>query len=187
MSPTPTPLLAFHSDPKIKSKFLRRVRLHAKADEIVSGQYWENGQGCAVGCTIHGSSHAAYENELGIPQVLAHLEDRLFEGMFRGNPVTAKAWPERFLSAPQPGADLSRVWPKFMHWMLIDFEHGVIQFAKTERSKKPIGDVAALYLRWVNGDKPAAKEWAADAAADAAQCKHFCIMADKLIELMVAA
>lgn len=48
---TTSPLLVFHGKPAVKAKYLKRVRAHAKADEIVSGRYWENGKGCAVGCT----------------------------------------------------------------------------------------------------------------------------------------
>ena len=63
---------AFHNNPAIKEKYLARVRAHAAADEIIKGQYWQNGRGCAVGCTIHSSSHKAYEDELGIPRFLIY-------------------------------------------------------------------------------------------------------------------
>ena len=49
---------AFFNDEKIKEVYLQRVTEHEKADEIIKGQYWENGKGCAVGCTIHSSNHA---------------------------------------------------------------------------------------------------------------------------------
>lgn len=52
---------SFHNDQKIKTKYLARVRAHQKADEIIKGQYWEDGKGCAVGCTLHSSNHNAYE------------------------------------------------------------------------------------------------------------------------------
>ena len=95
-------MLAYHNDPSIKEKYLLRVRSHAAQDEIIKGKYWENGKGCAVGCTVHSSNHSAYETELGIPAWLARVEDRLFEGM----PLArAKLWPEQFLSAIRPGAD----------------------------------------------------------------------------------
>jgi hypothetical protein len=45
-------LIAFHNDQKIKDKYLARVEAHRKADEIIKGKYWENGKGCAVGCTL---------------------------------------------------------------------------------------------------------------------------------------
>jgi hypothetical protein len=166
-------LVAFHGDPEIKREYLARVEAHRKADEIVSGVYWERGKGCAVGCTIHGNDHRAYERELGIPTVLARLEDRLFEVLYAtGNVDLAKAWPERFLSAAKPGADLSLVWPKFAVWLLSDAAAGVIRFAKREATKAAIEGVSALYLRWAAGDKPATSEWEsarkiADAAADA--------------------
>jgi hypothetical protein len=108
---------AFHNDPKIKAKYLRRVRAHAKADEIIHGKYWEDGKGCAIGCTIHGNSHQAYEDGLGIPVALAYLEDTLFEGQRNSD---AKQFPVRFLSAIRVGADLSRVQFQFLHWLLTE-------------------------------------------------------------------
>ena len=108
---------AFFNDVSVKAKYLDRVRQHAAADEIIHGKYWENGKGCAVGCTIHGSKHMDYESELGIPVMLAHLEDRLFEGQPNGK---SKLFPERFLIAARIGADLSRVGWKFLHWLLTE-------------------------------------------------------------------
>ena len=112
-----TALLAYHGDNKIKAKYLRRVRAHAKADQIIQGTGWENGKGCAVGCTLHEYNHAAYEKELGIPVALARLEDCLFEGQRNAD---AKKFPARFLSAIKPGADLSRVSWQFLHWVLTE-------------------------------------------------------------------
>jgi len=108
---------AFHNDPKIKAKYLRRVRAHAKADEIIHGKYWEDGKGCAIGCTIHGNSHQACEDGLGIPVALFYLEDTLFEGQRNSD---AKQFPVRFLSAIRVGADLSRVQFQFLHWLLTE-------------------------------------------------------------------
>jgi len=188
-----TQLLAYHGDKRIKAKYLGRVRAHRKADEIISGRYWENGKGCAIGCTIHGSNHAAYETELGVPRSLARLEDRLFEGLYatRNFPL-AKEWPERFLSAIKPGSDLSLVWTKFALWLLSDEKDGVIRFAKRADTRTAIEGVSALYRRWAAGDKPATSEWEsarkiAAAAAAAARSKHYRTMADKLIELLKAA
>jgi hypothetical protein len=112
-----TTMLAYHNDPTVKAFYLDRVRAHARADEIIHGQYWERGKGCAVGCTIHGSKHSLYETELGIPKMLARLEDRLFEGLQNGR---SKAFPEQFLLAAKVGADLSRVGWKFLHWLLTE-------------------------------------------------------------------
>ena len=150
-------LLAYNGKTSVKRKYLRRVRKHRELDQLVQGYgYWKDGRGCAVGCTIHSGNHSAYETELGIPRQLAYLEDRLFERL----PVElARQWPERFLSAIKPGADLSKVLPKFMVWMLSDAVDGVIRFAKREATKAAIQEVSALYLRWAAGDKPATSEW----------------------------
>jgi hypothetical protein len=122
-------MLSYHSDPAIKANYLARVAGHADADEIVKGRYWENGKGCAVGCTIHGDTHESFECELGIPQMLAWLEDVIFEGLPNR---LAKTWPERFLSSIAPGRDLSLVGWRFLHWLLTEsklseFDHPLIQ------------------------------------------------------------
>ncbi len=204
-----SPIIAFHGDLAIKAKYLARVEAHQRADEIVAGQYWENGKGCAVGCTLHSGVHRDYETELGIPQVLARLEDRLFEGLYAGDPSLAKAWPSRFLNAPKPGADLSMIWPKFAYWLLVDEKYGVIRFAKNERNREAIRGIGELYRQWCDGVKPATELWVkartdayadadaayaayaadayADAYADAARHKARVRMADKLIELINAA
>ena len=160
---------AFHGKRSIKAKYIRRVRLHRESDELVKGQYWENGKGCAVGCTVHSGDHSAYERELGIPRVIARLEDGIFERLPNGK---AQAWPERFLKAIPVGADLSLVWPKFAVWLMVDKKHGVIQYARTEKSKSAIQAVADGYSELLKN--PDAKiDWcrlrrAADAAAYAA-------------------
>jgi len=74
-------LLAFHNDQTLKQKTISQLEEHYKQDQIIQGTYWENGKGCAVGCTIHSDNHKDYETVLGIPQWIAHLEDKLFEGM----------------------------------------------------------------------------------------------------------
>ena len=108
-------MLSFHNDPAIKKQYLARVQAHYQADEIVHGKYWETGKGCAVGCTVHSNKHSAYESELGIPVMLARLEDRIFEGLPNGE---AKKLPRQFLQAIRPGVDLSLVGWKFLHWLM---------------------------------------------------------------------
>jgi len=104
-------MLAYHSDPKVKAKYVNRIKAHIKADDIQHGFYWRNGKGCAVGCTIEGSDHSAYEREIGIPEWLARVEDTLFEGM---NNKKARTWPKVFLEAIKPGMDLESLKAPFM-------------------------------------------------------------------------
>ncbi len=49
--------------------------------------------------------------------IMARLEDSIFEALPFAD---AQAWPERFLGAIQPGADLSRVIWQFLDWLLED-------------------------------------------------------------------
>lgn len=153
-----TELRAFHGTAETKNDYLARVRAHAAADEIVQGVYWERGRGCAVGCTVHSSDHAAYERELGIPRLIAYLEDTLFERMeFKD----AKGWPERFLNAIPVGADLSMVYPRFAIWMLTDPTDGVIRFAKHDDVKQAITRVAELYQLTIDGAEVDVETWCA--------------------------
>ena len=111
-------MLAYHNEQSVKSAILAQLAMHRKADELVQGYgYWHDGKGCAVGCTLYSSDHAEYESRFGIPQMLARLEDCIFEGL----PVKqARKWPERLMKAVPVGADLSRVGWKFIHWILTD-------------------------------------------------------------------
>jgi hypothetical protein len=173
-------LLAYHNDPALKTSVLAQMGAHRAADDLVQGCYWERGKGCAVGCLTHKSDggHALYPKRWGIPVVLAHLEDRIFEGL---SAEDARAWPERFLSAIPVGADLSLVWPRFALALLTDETHGVRRLApEGSDARKAINAVAALFTRQIAGNVPTRGEWrfAADAAAahtyavDAAAAAH---------------
>jgi hypothetical protein len=182
-------MLSYHSDPSIKSNYLARVAGHADADEIIKGRYWENGKGCAVGCTIHGETHESFERELGIPQMLAWLEDVIFEGLPNR---LAKTWPERFLLSIAPGRDLSPVGWRFLHWLLTEsevaeFDHVLIRSAVSRCSdalvplidRRPVdvdaAQLAATGARTAMGTVsrieglPDAVSWSAESAALAAE------------------
>jgi len=113
--------LAYHGKQSVKDKYLARVKAHYDADEIIQGVYWENGKGCAVGCTVEtgDNSHEAMAKELGIPLSIVHLEDKIFEWLSNGK---AKEFPLRFLHAIKPGADLSKVEYRFKLWLLVGNE-----------------------------------------------------------------
>lgn len=99
---------AYHNDPAVKAKYIERVRQHRIAEHLTKGLGWnpETSKGCAIGCTLEAYDHSRYPIELGLPEWLARLEDAIFEGL----PVSeAQAWPESFLEAIHPGADLEPV------------------------------------------------------------------------------
>ena len=158
-------MIAYHNDPAIKAKLLADLQAHADADRLVKGQYWENGKGCAVGCTLHSlgaagraSNHAQYETCLGIPQMLAQLEDRIFEGLPTAD---AMRWPMRFSAAITPGADLSLVGWKFLHWLLTQG----LPRVKDSAVKAAIAQCADVLLPLTRGES---FDRATDAAAHAA-------------------
>lgn len=158
-------LIAYHGRADIKKKYLGRVRAHRLADNLKQGVTWENGKGCAIGCTLEAYRHERYEAELGVPQPLAQLEDSIFEGLPKSE---AQKWPEAFLRAIKPGADLSLVWAKFAVWLLLDKKAGVLRYANSDAAKKAITGVADCYKRVIKGGKVSKKEWGrvCDAAAN---------------------
>ncbi len=170
-------MIAFHNDSALRDATLAEMQAHHDADRLVQGWYWEDGRGCAVGCLTHDphGGHAQYPVRWGIPTVLARLEDRIFEGLPTEG---ARKWPLRFLGAIRVGADLTGVWPRFAHVLLVDPEYGVARHTQDgSLSRVAVTQVAALYQRAIDGGIVAREEWreardadyaAADAAADAA-------------------
>ena len=81
------------------------------ADNLIRGVGWDEGKGCAVGCTLENYDHSQYPIELGIPEWLARVEDTLFEGM---SFEKSKTWPKDFLEAINVGADLEKAKAPFL-------------------------------------------------------------------------
>ena len=145
-------LRAFHATPAIKQQYLDRVKAHREAGNLVRGTSWWKGRGGAIGCTIESADRERYETELGIPVALAHLKGRLFEGL----PVEDRqAWPERFLKAIDPGADLSQVADRWALWLLSDEASPIAPW----HNEPHITQTAALYERRLNDDEPSAEQW----------------------------
>jgi hypothetical protein len=97
---------AFHNDPAVKAKYVARLAAHRAAENLIQGTGFDGGKGCAVGCTLEKYDHDLYPIELGLPAWLAYLEDRIFEGLPKGE---AEQFAEDFLSAIPVGADVSNV------------------------------------------------------------------------------
>ena len=163
-------MLAYHNDPKLRKSVIAQMVAHRKADELVQGYaYWKDGKGCAVGCLLKSGNHVEYETKFGIPQMLAHLEDCIFEGL----PVDkAKKWPERFLSAITPGQDLSTVGWEFQHRLQINN----LEFAKQQKFPNAVIKAIELVIdilepmtKGKKVDEAAARSAAAAAEAAAAE------------------
>jgi hypothetical protein len=170
---------AFHNDEKIKSKYLDRVVAHQKADNLIRGKGWENGRGCAVGCTLEEYDHAKYETELGIPAWVASLEDILFENM---SEEKSRTWPEEFLKAVNVGADLEKTKTPFVIFLMQEnlksMDSVVFDSEKFPDVQKVLIDSKAavnqMIEAWKYGDADKIKEaasaaWSAESAARAAE------------------
>src|SRR3990167_8252221 len=162
-------MYAYKNKPELKNMILAEVVGHRKADRIVQGIYGSGDgkefKGWAVGCSIHSlnvklkknyelADHSVYEKELGIPKELAYLEDVLFEEM---SVEESKIWPEKFLKAINPGADLSKIVAQFVIWEFEDKKKGLKNLKEVKDDKEVYGlceEVVALYKRDLAGDKP---------------------------------
>ena len=149
---------AFSNTEVTKEEVLASLAEHRKADRLISGRYWENGRGCAIGCTIHDfrsgfeNKHATYEPLFGIPRELAYLEDTIFEHL--PSKVSQK-WPERFMAAVPIGADLTFVAHRFVHWLLGGTDSPIAKW----QDEPHIVTVRELYDRELAGDPPTQEEW----------------------------
>jgi hypothetical protein len=179
-------LISFHGKQEIKDAKIADIKKHRELDNLKQGTYWNGQKGCAVTCTMftpedflkknvdESNIHGRYETVLGIPRIIARLEDRIFEGL----PVLeSKDWPLNFIEAIPVGVDLTNVWRKLMIWLLTDDAEGVVKYAKNENGRQAIRNVAQLFeksltqeVTWSEWDivRKAARSYAAAAAAAAA-------------------
>ena len=154
---------SFHNNQTVKDKFTTRVKEHQEADEIVQDYgFWEDGKGCAVGCTLEKSNspHGQYPVELGLPEWLAHLEGHIFETL----PVdAARQFPLDFLEAIPLGI------PESSFSLLRDrFQIFWLKRQKTQIDLKKYGDVGQLIDTVtellelaISGNEPESAAWSA--------------------------
>ena len=154
-------VLAFHGKQEIKDEYVGRVQAHRAADELMHGRTGQNGKGFAVWCTFDKYDHSLGPVEIGFPTELMLLNDRIFESL--GAPDDME-WPEKFLAAAKPGADLSRVVPKTMLWLLNDKEWGVTKYFEGE-DKAALEMLVDVVTRWIETGKIDAKRLSAATAA----------------------
>lgn len=109
--------LAFHDNPALAAMVRAQVDAHTAADEIVQGNYWENGKGCFIGCLAHSDSADKVQELTGFPIMLTRIAENIFEGL---DNAAAKGFPQAVIAAPPVGADLSLVPWQFLHWCVTD-------------------------------------------------------------------
>jgi hypothetical protein len=172
------PVLAYQGDHGLKESTMAQIAMHKAADEIIGGAYYEKHgeklQVCGVGCIMHDAPgiHRAMSEQYGFPLQLVHLYEGIFEAFTRGE-ENQKNWPERFMGAIEPGADLSRVWPSFAAWLMLDEKWGMVALPDLHEDVEAIcRRVGEAYQRMAAGEQISDEEQqdiarAARAARDA--------------------
>ena len=168
---------AFTNTPITKEKFIQHLKKHKEMDAFEKGHYGqgfemgdENFKGCAVGCSLRSvalelginidtGKHVHYEKYLGVPEWLARVEDRIFEGL----PLSrAKRWPIEFGEAINKGAELDKVKAPFLIFVLEScFEY--VQDKKFKQQREGLERVVKLWQR----EDLYSDEWLEDAHANA--------------------
>ena len=151
---------------------------HRTAERLTRGRYWDGSHGCGVGCTLANfdndaateGDHARYETRFGIARDVALLEDTLFELL---PPAENRLWPERFVRAIAPGADVGDIVTRWIIWLLNDEASAVHKHVTRAAAKQ----ITALYERRLRGDEPTPDDWRttrlrALAALDGQQARH---------------
>ena len=154
-------LRAFHGDPAIKDKFLQRVKRHRELDHLVQSYgYWNDGKGCAVGCTLelNENVHQAYPEQLGVPEWLAHLEDHIFEALPAED---AQQWPEQFLGAIPTGAEIPDSLRDRFQVFWLERQKSQINCQKYAEVETAIDGVIALLNQAIGGAEPESAAWSA--------------------------
>jgi hypothetical protein len=148
-------MLTFHGSQELKDQRIAQVRAHRLADQLIHGQYWQDGKGCAVGCTVHSGDHMAYESELGIPVELAYAEDHIFESLPNGK---ALMWPERFLQAIPVGVDLraTHVNKRYVLALLTDEKRGLMRLIRNDETRKLATELVEFLKQGISEPAPTA-------------------------------
>ena len=144
-------LISFHGKQEIKDKYIERLKNHMLADEIIQGIGFnkQSNKGCAIGCTLDKYDHFAFETELGIPTILAILEDNIFEGL---SIEDSKEFPLNVLYAIPIGVDLEIVYAKIFHWQLTNEKWGIIKDLTNEKDIEYFTKLADLYKNLIYGN-----------------------------------
>ena len=132
-------MLSYHNDENLKKLIVCEMRKHQEQDQFVKNTYGreEYGKfnGCAVGCAIdsinialgkryRSCDHKVFEEALGIPEFLAHLQDSFFERLPIGE---NSQFAVDFLEAIPVGVNLESVKYKFCSFLMSECLERVIK------------------------------------------------------------
>lgn len=176
-------MLSYHNDPAVKAKYVSRFAAHRAADEVIQGTGFGNGRGCFVGCTLDRYEHRGFPLELGWPEWLARLADKIFEGMPEED---APQFGTNLLAAVPVGVDLEPVRHRFL---LTVQRRNLVRLAE---NKEPYAaQVRASIEQVINYlENPAARsearstESAARSAARSAESAEYLLQRDDLLSIV---
>jgi hypothetical protein len=158
---------AYFGRSDLRDTAIAEMEEHKRLDQIVKGTYGDlpptakNFRGCMIGCLGGKKRHEGCLDRFNFPIRLSNLFDAIFEGLPDPDHI---AFTTDALSAINPGADLSMVAERWIHWLLTAPEMRLIELAE-ENGKKAIKQVAGLYARRIAADEPTMEEWDAAWAA----------------------
>ena len=113
--------LSFLDNTYMKEHYINQVKEVISRGMLNQGVYWLNGQQ-KEGISLTPSLHSKYESALGIPEMIAKIEDKIFIGL---PSPEYKDFPLQFISAIPVGVDLTITWKRIMIWLLDDDVWGV--------------------------------------------------------------
>lgn len=134
-------MLSYHNDENLKALVVAEMKNHQKKDQFIKGAYEKLNskfKGCAIGCTIDSvnkifgrsyktSEHKVFEEALGIPEWLAHIQDSLFEALPIGD---NSQFAVDFLEAIPVGVNLEPLKWKFCAFLMRKNIERVLTFSK---------------------------------------------------------
>ena len=134
-------MLTYKNDPKIKESLIKRMDSHIIADELLQGATGQDGKGCTVWCALNngdlkeGYNHSAFETILGLPEWLAELQDRIFEGLIVED---AKWFSSEWPKAIPVGKNIEPVKWKFCAFIMKENIERVLLLDISEELKKEV-------------------------------------------------
>lgn len=136
---------AYHDDAGLKADLLARVT--ARNAAACDKPKWAN----ANYVNFADKASSTSEADLGIPALLARIQERIFIRMSNDR---ARTFPQRFVAAIPVGADLTLATRRFLHEIASDF---VAQTAD-EATRRRYEPALAISARWARGEAVASGE-----------------------------
>lgn len=157
--------IAFLGDPAIKAQALARLRSHIAAGTFVIFPAWEDGKANVIGALVEADDKQAFAEQYGYPIAFVTALESIVNA-FRFGPE-AEAFVQSLLERTPVGADLSRIVPQVLVYLLD--RPGIVALTtrhpKVEQCRRA---VVALHQRLIAGDEPDRKEWKAARMASVA-------------------